>query len=254
MIEISTLGRGVIHCDGVPDEEIPPHSQKCALLLFLAMEGPVTRGQLLKLFWPDRERGKARHALSQALYALRREFGEDCLEISGDRVGLKPDAARLDAKELEAAQAEGAWERVLQLYQGPFLERFALPGAPEFVLGVINLRGRIVSVVDLGRQLGTAPSEITSASRILVIQFDGVSVGFLVDAATSVIKVPGDAIDPPPDMIGEIKADYLEGVAKLEERLAILLNLRKVLTVGQATAAAATANSVNEPIGVEASC
>jgi purine-binding chemotaxis protein CheW len=129
----------------------------------------------------------------------------------------------------------------------------AVPGAPEFVLGVINLRGRIVSVVDLGRQLGQTPSEITTASRILVIHLDGVSVGFLVDAATSVLKVPADSIEPPPDMIGGVKADYLEGVAKLEERLAILLNLRKVLTVGQAAAAAATANSVNEPVGAEAS-
>ena len=127
-----------------------------------------------------------------------------------------------------------------------------VPGAPDFVLGVINLRGRIISVVDLGRQLGMAPSEITSASRILVIHFDGVSVGFLVDAATSVIKVPGDAIDPPPDMIGEIKADYLEGVAKLEGRLAILLNLRKVLTNGQAAAAHRAASLMNEPAGVEA--
>jgi purine-binding chemotaxis protein CheW len=127
-----------------------------------------------------------------------------------------------------------------------------IPGAPDFVLGVINLRGRIISVVDLGRQLGMAPSEITLASRILVIQFDGVSVGFLVDAATSVIKVAGDAIDPPPDMIGEIKADYLEGVAKLDECLAILLNLRKVITNGQAAAAHRAASSMNELAGVEA--
>jgi purine-binding chemotaxis protein CheW len=128
-----------------------------------------------------------------------------------------------------------------------------VPGAPEFVLGVINLRGRIISVVDLGRQLGMAPSEITSTSRILVIHLDGVSVGFLVDAATSVIKVPGDAIEPPPEMIGGIRADYMEGVAKLEERLAILLNLRKVLTNGQAAAAHAAASSMSEPVGVDAS-
>ena len=128
-----------------------------------------------------------------------------------------------------------------------------VPGAPEFVLGVINLRGRIISVVDLGRQLGMAPSEITSTSRILVIHLDGLSVGFLVDAATSVMKVPGDAIEPPPDMIGGIKADYLDGVAKLDERLAILLNLRKVLTNGQAAATHATASSMNEPVGVETS-
>jgi purine-binding chemotaxis protein CheW len=128
-----------------------------------------------------------------------------------------------------------------------------VPGAPDFVLGVINLRGGIISVVDLGRQLGFSNTEITSSSRILVIHLDGVSVGFLVDTATSVIKVGSDAIDPPPEMIGGIKADYLEGVAKLEERLAILLNLRKVLTVGQAAAVAATSSPVTEPVEAKAS-
>jgi purine-binding chemotaxis protein CheW len=127
-----------------------------------------------------------------------------------------------------------------------------IPGAPEFVLGVINLRGRIITVVDLRRQMGFAPSDVTPTSRILVIHLDGVSVGFLVDAATSVIKVPGDAIDPPPDMIGGIKADFLEGVAKLEGRLAILLNLRKVLTSGQQAAVAAAATSSVETVGAEA--
>jgi purine-binding chemotaxis protein CheW len=126
-----------------------------------------------------------------------------------------------------------------------------VPGVPDFVLGVINLRGRIISVVDLGRQLGLAPSEVTPTSRILVIHLDGVSVGFLVDAATSVLKVPGDAIDPPPEMTGGIKVDFLEGVAKLEGRLAILLNLRRVLTNGQQAAVAATASSMVEPVGVE---
>ena len=127
-----------------------------------------------------------------------------------------------------------------------------VPGAPEFVLGVINLRGRVISVVDLGHQLGLGRTEVTSSSRILVIQLDGSSVGFLVDAATSVIKVPADAIDSRPEMIGGVKADFLEGVAKLEGRLAILLNLRKVLTEGQEAAVSTAHAAAAEPVGVEA--
>lgn len=123
-----------------------------------------------------------------------------------------------------------------------------VPGAPNFVMGVINLRGRIISVVDLGRQLGQPPTEIGRNSRILVIQLDGVTLGFLVDAATAVMKVPGEAIEPPPEMMGDIRADYLDGVAKLEGRLVILLNLKKVLTTPQAVAAAAEATS-EEPVG-----
>lgn len=128
-----------------------------------------------------------------------------------------------------------------------------VPGTPEFVLGVINLRGRVISVVDLGHQLSLTPTEITPASRILVIQLDDASVGFLVDAATSVIKISADAIDSPPEMVAAVKADYLEGVAKLEGRLAILLNLRKVLTEGQEAAVTNAQSAAPEPVGAETS-
>lgn len=128
-----------------------------------------------------------------------------------------------------------------------------VPGAPEFVLGVINLRGRVISVVDLGQQLGLDRTEVTPSSRILVIQLDGISVGFLVDAATSVIKVSADVIDSRPEMIGGVKAEFLEGVAKLEGRLAILLNLRKVLSEGQEAAVSTAQVAATEPVGVEAS-
>ena len=128
-----------------------------------------------------------------------------------------------------------------------------VPGAPEFVLGVINLRGRVISVVYFGQHLGLDRTEVTSSSRILVVQLDGVSVGFLVDAATSVLKVSADAIDSRPEMIGGVKAEFLEGVAKLEGRLAILLNLRKVLTEGQEAAVSTAQAAATEPVGVEAS-
>jgi purine-binding chemotaxis protein CheW len=124
-----------------------------------------------------------------------------------------------------------------------------VPGAPEFVMGVINLRGRIISVVDLGLQLGQPPTQVGRNSRILVIQLDGVTLGFLVDAATAVMKVAGEAIEPPPEMMGDIKAEYLDGVAKLEGRLAMLLNLKKVLTAPQAVAAAEVPTA--EPVGAE---
>ncbi len=128
-----------------------------------------------------------------------------------------------------------------------------VPGAPEFVLGVINLRGRVISVVDLGLHLGLDRTEITASSRILVIQLDGISVGFLVDEATSVIKVSEDAIDSRPEMIGGVKADFLEGVAKLDGRLAILLNLRMVLTAGQEAAVTNPNNDAIEPVRIASS-
>ncbi|UCF18452.1 MAG: tetratricopeptide repeat protein [Gemmatimonadota bacterium] len=143
MIEISTLGSGLIQRDGVTIVEITPKSQKCALLLYLAMEGPVSRDRLLRIFWPGRDPAKARHALSQALYSLRRELGDDCLKVEGDTVYLCPELVHLDAKELEAAEDAGSWERMLRLYRGPFLEKFSLTGFPDFDAWCNRTRARI---------------------------------------------------------------------------------------------------------------
>jgi purine-binding chemotaxis protein CheW len=111
-----------------------------------------------------------------------------------------------------------------------------VPGAPSFVLGVINLRGRIISVVDLGQRLGLAQTASAPASRILVVNLNGVTVGFLVDAATEVMKLSEEAVEPTPQVTGSLDADYLEGVGKVEDRLILLLDLQKVLSPAQRTA------------------
>jgi purine-binding chemotaxis protein CheW len=119
-----------------------------------------------------------------------------------------------------------------------------VPGTPEFILGVVNLRGRILSVVDFGQRLGLASSTVTGSSRILVTHLDGVSVGFLVDAATEVTKIAAEQIEPAPAFTGSIDADYVEGVAKSKDELIIILNLSKVLG-SQATAAAVAAGGTS---------
>lgn len=124
-----------------------------------------------------------------------------------------------------------------------------VPGTPEFMLGVVNLRGRILSVVDLGHRLGFEPSTVTGSSRILVTQLEGVSVGFLVDAATEVTKIAAELVEPAPTFTGSIHVDYVEGVAKAKDALIIILNLTKVLSNGQAAAVAAAASGV--PVATE---
>jgi len=106
-----------------------------------------------------------------------------------------------------------------------------VPGTESYVLGIINLRGRIVSVVDLAARLGLGAAEVGRSTRILVVDLDGFTVGFLVDAATEVLKLDGDAIEPAPEELkSSIREDYLEGVGKLADRLVIILNLRHLLT------------------------
>ena len=123
-------------------------------------------------------------------------------------------------------------------------EMTRVPGTPEFMLGVVNLRGRILSVVDLGHRLGIAPSTVDGSSRILVTHLEGVSVGFLVDAATEVTKLSSEQIEPPPGFTGSTQLDYLEGVAKSKDKLIIILNLSRVLSGSQAAAVLAAASEI----------
>ena len=104
-----------------------------------------------------------------------------------------------------------------------------VPRAPAFVRGVINLRGRILPVVDLKKKLGLGEVEIQKASRIVVVRLKDRLLGLLVDGASQVLKVPMSRIEPPPDEIVNKGGDTIRGVAKLESRLVILLDLNRVL-------------------------
>jgi purine-binding chemotaxis protein CheW len=105
-----------------------------------------------------------------------------------------------------------------------------VPRAPAFVKGVINLRGRIVPVVDLKRKLGLGEvDEGARTSRIVVARIKDRLVGLLVDGASQVLKVPVATIEAAPEEVVAKGANYIRGVAKLEKRLIILMDLYKVL-------------------------
>lgn len=105
-----------------------------------------------------------------------------------------------------------------------------VPRTPHFVKGVINLRGVVTPIIDLRSRFGLEETEHTEATRVIIVAVGDVEVGLIVDAANDVIDIPVDAIEPPPEVVGGVEAAYLRGVAKLEKRLLILLNLDKVLT------------------------
>jgi purine-binding chemotaxis protein CheW len=104
-----------------------------------------------------------------------------------------------------------------------------VPRAPEFIRGVINLRGRIIPVVDLKRKLALGDVETARNSRIVVVKLKERLVGLLVDGASQVLKVPLSTIEPPPDEVVESGGSYIRGVAKLDKRLIILVDLMKIL-------------------------
>jgi len=109
----------------------------------------------------------------------------------------------------------------------------AVPDSPGYVEGVINLRGKIVSVVDLRKRFGER--EITShkKNRILVTEVEGKMVGLIVDAASEVLKIPDSEIELPPSVFEEGELNYVTGVGKLQGRLVILIDLSKILQKGE---------------------
>lgn len=105
-----------------------------------------------------------------------------------------------------------------------------IPQAPECVKGLINLRGKILVVIDLNKRLDFSSKENDSLSRIIIVEVKDIVVGMLVNSVTEVMSLPPSSIQSPPELIkSKINAEYLTGVGKLESRLLILLNLARVL-------------------------
>lgn len=104
-----------------------------------------------------------------------------------------------------------------------------IPQTADFVKGVINLRGVVTPVIDLRTRFGIEEIEHSESTRIIIVYFDGIEVGLIADQANDVIDIPQKIIEPAPEVVGAIHVDYIEGIAKLDNRLLILLDLRKVL-------------------------
>ena len=105
-----------------------------------------------------------------------------------------------------------------------------VPQCPEGVRGVINLRGRIVPVLDLRTRLGIDASEESESSRIVVVEVQGSTVGFIVDAVHQVLQIDPRIIEPTPQITSGQNTSYIQGVAKLDETLMILLDLDKLIS------------------------
>src|SRR5271157_1286540 len=123
----------------------------------------------------------------------------------------------------------------------------AVPDAPAHVEGVINLRGKIVAVVDLRKRFGKAASGIDRHSRILVVEHQGRLAGMIVDSASEVLKIPESEIEAAPAMMQEGGLDCVTGLGKYKGRLIILLNISKVLTAREVRNEASTKKPAEKP-------
>lgn len=105
-----------------------------------------------------------------------------------------------------------------------------LPHVADYIEGVTNLRGEVIPVICLRKRFGLEPQEETQDTRIMMLEVKDSMVGFIVDAVTETLRLPEDAIEPPPSNIAGLRSDYLAGVGKLEDRLLILLEVDKILS------------------------
>ncbi|HEY6349071.1 MAG TPA: chemotaxis protein CheW [Candidatus Angelobacter sp.] len=109
----------------------------------------------------------------------------------------------------------------------------AVPEAPDYVEGVINLRGKIISVLDLRKRFGEKDVTTSKKNRILVVEVGGKMVGLIVDAASEVLKVADSEIDVPPHIYQNGELNFVTGVGKLRGRLIIMIDLTKILQKGE---------------------
>jgi purine-binding chemotaxis protein CheW len=109
----------------------------------------------------------------------------------------------------------------------------AVPNAQKYVEGVINLRGKIISVVDLRKRFGETEVENNKKNRIVVVELENRTVGLIVNSASEVLKIPPSDIEPPSSVFLNGEIDYVTGVGKLNNRLIILVDLNKVLSGGE---------------------
>jgi purine-binding chemotaxis protein CheW len=103
-----------------------------------------------------------------------------------------------------------------------------VPQSDSFVLGILSLRGNIVTIIDLGRKLGLDQTRVSHDSRTIIAKLEEQCVGFLVDVIGNVTTANWDQVCQPPANVNGVESHYLEGVLKTEERLITLLNMEEV--------------------------
>ncbi|MCB1849534.1 MAG: chemotaxis protein CheW [Gammaproteobacteria bacterium] len=105
-----------------------------------------------------------------------------------------------------------------------------VPGAPDYVLGIINLRGNVVTVMDTRGRFGLPPGEIDDATRVVIIESDKQVIGMLVDSVAEVVDLRASEIDAAPIVGNEESSRYIQGVATREQELLIVVDLNRLLS------------------------
>jgi purine-binding chemotaxis protein CheW len=125
----------------------------------------------------------------------------------------------------------------------------SVPNAPEYIEGVINLRGRIIPVVDLRKRFGEKATAPDKKNRIVVVELENRRIGLIVNSASEVLKIPPSEIEEPNNVFQEGELNFITGVGKLNGRLVILLDLNRILQRGELRQLEEFAESAAVPAG-----
>jgi len=104
-----------------------------------------------------------------------------------------------------------------------------VPNAPSYVEGVINLRGKVIPVINLRRKFNFEDKPTDDTSRIIIMEIQGITNGLIVDSVSEVLRIPSSSVEQAPPMSAEAHSQFIKGIAKLENRLIILIDLDNLL-------------------------
>jgi purine-binding chemotaxis protein CheW len=104
-----------------------------------------------------------------------------------------------------------------------------IPNAPSYLEGAVNLRGKVIPVLNLRKKFGLEEQENKELCKIIIMDVRGVIMGLIVDAVSDVLRVPRDVVEPPPPVSSNISSEFIFGIAKLPEGLVILLDMDRLL-------------------------
>ena len=118
-----------------------------------------------------------------------------------------------------------------------------IPNAPDFVEGVINLRGNIIPIIDLKKRFNLEETEGDKNTGIIIVKIEDVDMGIIIDSISKVVSISNSDIQPPPPMLSGIGQKYIKGVGKLEDKLLVVLDLEKLFITDEEEEETASAES-----------
>lgn len=111
-----------------------------------------------------------------------------------------------------------------------------VPNAPDYVEGVINLRGRVIPVVSLRKRFGFDEKSKDEQARIMIMDIQGITIGVIVDAVSEVLRIPASTVEPTPHVASSLGTEFIKGIAKLDDKLIILIDMDMLIEKSEGTA------------------